>query len=416
MLLIEFFESIRTAFEQIFASKMRSFLSALGVVIGISVVIIMGWLVIALDDVVESTFNMLGTDMLWISRWDWTGATSSDDMRNRKQITLDIAKQFQEKITSAELVTITASSWNNQLKYNNDTYEGIMIAGVDEFSQHTPDGEVVEGRYFSHIEIEQGTQVILLGSKPAETIFPNGNALGKRVTIMGRHFIIIGILKKQGTVMMDFIDNRIVMPLKTFIKVYGKNRDYEIGVKAGNEKQLDNVRFETEGLMRSLRNIKVEQKNDFSINESKVFEEMTKAIRSAVYSVGIGMTMLSFIVGIIGIINIMFVSVTERTKEIGIRKAVGAKSRSILIQFITEATMLCFTGAMVAFIFCSGLIYTIAMLLPEYIPSLSFLTPYLPLNLLFIASFVSLIVGVIAGFLPALKAAKLPPIEALAWE
>ena len=416
MIFTEIFESTRTAFEQIFASKMRSFLSALGVVIGISVVILMGWLIMALDDVVESTFNMMGTDMLWVSRWDWSGAVKWEDIRNRKQITLDIAKQFQERMRSAELVTINASAWNNQVKYKTETYDGISIEGADEFYQYVFGGEVDEGRYFSSLELEQGTQVVLLGSKPAEAIFPDGDAIGKRITINGRHFTIIGILKKTGTAMMDFLDNRVDIPLKTFIKVFGKNRDYDIGIKAGSEKKLDNVRFETEGLMRSLRNVRAGEKNDFSINESKVFEEMTKSVRTAVYGVGIGMTMLSFIVGIIGVINIMFVSVIERTKEIGIRKAVGAKSRSILIQFITESAILCFAGAIIAFIFCSALIFALATFLPKYEPSLTFLTPYLPINLLTIASIISILVGIIAGLLPAMRAAKLPPIEALAFE
>ena len=416
MMFAEIFEATRTAFEQIFASKMRSFLSALGVVIGISVVILMGWLIMALDDVVENTFNMMGTDMLWVSRWDWSGSVKWEDVRNRKKITLDIAKQFQARMTSAEFVTVNASTYNNQVKYNTETYNGIMVEGGDDFYQYQISGEVVEGRYFSPLELEQGTQIVLLGPKPAEAIFPNGDAIGKRVSIAGRHFVVIGILKKQGTAMMDFLDNRVVMPLKTFIKVYGKNRDYDIGVKAGSEKVLDNVRFETEGLMRSLRNVRVGEKNDFSINESKVFEDMTKNVRAAVYSVGIGMTMLSFIVGIIGVVNIMFVSVVERTKEIGIRKAVGAKNRTILIQFITEAAVLCFAGAIIAFIFCSGLIFAIATILPRFVPDVNFLTPYLPVTLLVIATIISIFVGIIAGFLPALRASKLPPIEALTSE
>ena len=417
MVFTELFESTRIAFEQIFTSKMQSFLSALGVVIGISVVIIMGWLVIALDDVVEDTFQMIGTDMLWVSRWSWSGGLTWEDMRNRKKITLKLCEDFKNQMNSAEIVTINGSAWgNNSLKFNNETYSGINVEGGDYNYQNTLNGEVVDGRYFSQIELEQGTQVILLGDKVYNTIFPNGGAIGKRITLLGRHFIIIGILKKQGTVMMDFVDNRIVLPLNTFIKVYGRDRDFDIGVKAGGSDKLDEVRFETQGIMRSLRNIQPGQKDDFSINESKVFEEQTKVIRASVYGVGIGMTMLSFIVGIIGVMNIMFVSVTERTKEIGIRKAVGAKSRSILLQFITEAAALCFIGALVSFIFCSILIFAVATILPKYIPETSFLTPYLPLNLLVIASIISLIVGVIAGVVPAMRAAKLVPIDALRWE
>jgi putative ABC transport system permease protein len=263
------------------------------------------------------------------------------------------------------------------------------------------------------MELEHGAQVILLGDKVKETIFPNGNAVGKKVTVLGRHFTIVGILKKQGTLMFDFIDNRIVFPLNTFTKVYGKDRDFDIGVKAGGSDKLDEVRFETLGLMRSLRNIKPGQKDDFSINESKVFEEQSMMIRASVYGVGIGMTMLSFIVGIIGVMNIMFVSVTERTKEIGTRKAVGAKSRSILLQFIIEAATMCFIGAIISLICCSALIFAVANILPTYIPETEFLKPYLPLNLLIIASIISLLVGVVAGVIPAMRAANLAPIDAL---
>jgi putative ABC transport system permease protein len=417
MILTEFAESTKIAIEQIFASKMRSLLSALGVVIGISVVIIMGWLIIALDDVVENTFQMMGTDMLWVSRWEWGGGKTWEEMRNRKKITYKTCQEFKLRMQNAELVTIQASMWgNNVIKYGNMTYQGINIEGDDFDFQYTTNGEVIEGRYFTQLEIESGENITVIGAKVNETIFPNGGAIGKRITLMGKHFTVVGVLKKQGTAMMDFIDNRICLPLHTYFKLYGTNIDFNIGVKAGGDERLDEVRYETVGIMRTLRNLKPEQEDDFSINETKVFEETTKAIRASVYGVGIGMTMLSFIVGIIGIMNIMFVSVTERTKEIGIRKAVGAKSRSILLQFIIEAASLCFMGAIVALIFCSILIYTAATVIPQFVPSVTFLTPYLPINLLIIASFISIVVGVIAGLIPAMRAAKLVPVDALRWE
>jgi putative ABC transport system permease protein len=417
MILTEFVESTKIAFEQIFASKMRSLLSALGVVIGISVVIIMGWLIIALEDVVESTFQMIGNDMIWVSRWDWTGRSSWDDMRNRKRLTYKMCNDFKEQMKSAELVTIQPSKYgNNIIKHNNNTYQGINIEGCDFEFQYTTNGEVVNGRYFTQLEVQNGGNVAIIGAKVSETIFPNGDAIGKRITLMGRHFIVIGVLKKQGTAMMDFIDNRVLLPMQSFFQIYGRNVDFDIGIKAGSYEKLDEVRYEAEGLMRNLRNIKPNQENDFSINETKAFEEATKAIRASVYGVGIGMTMLSFIVGIIGIMNIMFVSVTERTKEIGIRKAVGAKSRSILLQFIIEAAALCFMGALIALIFCSILIYVLATVVPQFAPSVTFLSPYLPINLLIIASFISIAVGVIAGLIPAMRAARLVPVDALRWE
>lgn len=416
ILLNELSESTRIALDQILSSKMRSFLSALGVVIGISVVIIMGWLIMALDDVVENTFQMLGADMLWVSRFDWAGSKSWEEVRSRKPLTYKMCQEFKEKMHYAELVTIQATAWGGTVKYDGEAYNGITIEGDDYNFQYTSNGEIVEGRYFSLLEDDHGGNVVVIGAKVKEAIFPNENAIGKRINIMGQYFTVIGVLKKQGTVMMDFIDKRVCLPLATFLKIYGINRDFSVGVKAGGQERLEEVRYETEGIMRSIRNVSPWQDNDFSINETKTFEETTKTIRASVYGVGIGMTMLSFLVGIIGIMNIMFVSVTERTKEIGIRKAIGAKSRTILLQFIIEAVALCLIGAIASFIFSSILIYVAATILHHYKPSTAFLQPYLPFNLLAIATFISVIVGVLAGLIPAIRASKLEPVDALRWE
>lgn len=417
MILIEIIESTRIALEQILASKLRSLLSALGVVIGISVVIIMGWLIFALNDVVENTFQMIGVDMLWVSRYDWAGGKSWDEIRSRKRLDYKTCKAFKEKMNGAELVTIQASNRGaNSIKYNNDIFQGVGIEGCDNEFQYTSNGEVQFGRYFSNMELNNGVNVVVIGSKVNEAVFPDEDAVGKTIKIMGRHFRVVGVLKKQGTMLMDFIDNRVCMPLNTFLSIYGSNRSFDIGVKAGGEERLDDVRLETEGLMRILRNLKPNQENDFSVNESKVFEESTKTLRAAVYGVGIGMTMLSFIVGIIGIMNIMFVSVTERTKEIGIRKAIGARNRSILLQFIIEAAALCFIGAIISFIGCSVLVFAVAIMIEKFVPDINFLNPYLPINLLLLASFISIFVGIIAGLIPAMRAAKLVPVEALRFE
>ena len=243
------------------------------------------------------------------------------------------------------------------------------------------------------------------------------NPIGQEMKIEGVKFTIIGVIKKQGTVLMDFMDNQIFIPLPSFVGLYGDfNRGVSIAVKAGSKDALDEVKAETEGLMRSIRNNLPGEENDFSINETKSFEETANNMRLWIGGIGIGMTILSFIVGIIGIMNIMFVSVTERTKEIGIRKAIGAKKRVILFQFIVEAAALCFAGAIISFIICSLITYGVATKLPDFIPEVTFLTPYISPKLLLIASFVSIFVGMLAGLIPAMRAANLDPIEALRYE
>ncbi len=193
--------------------------------------------------------------------------------------------------------------------------------------------------------------------------------------------------------------------------MFGTRGSLSIAVKAGGEDRIEDVRAETIGYMRQVRNLAPGANDDFAINESAAFKDQIAPIRAGVWGVGIGMTMLSFIVGVIGIMNIMFVSVTERTKEIGIRKALGAKRSSILFQFLVEASTLCFIGALISFVLCSLLMPAVV-----YGMEITFLSPYIPLNLLFIATCVSVVVGVVAGMVPASRASKLDPVDALRYD
>jgi putative ABC transport system permease protein len=200
--------------------------------------------------------------------------------------------------------------------------------------------------------------------------------------------------------------------------VYGdRGRSVNIGVKAGSKEKLDEVRTETIGLMRTIRNVKPSRDNDFSINETKVFEESIAKIRNIIWMAGIGLTMLSFIVGIIGIMNIMFVSVTERTKEIGIRKSMGAKKRSIWSQFLFESSALTLGGAVISIVFCSGLIYIARIAVIKFFPDISevveYFPPYLSMQLVVIATSVSVVLGIFAGLIPAIRASNLDPVNAL---
>ncbi len=417
MKLIEFKETLIIALDSLKANKMRSFLASLGVVIGISFVIIMGWLLSGLDSAVDETFKTIGVDMMYIDKFDWAGGKNWKDIRQRKDITLDQVNKFSERIQSAELTFPSVKQWGSTVKYINITFTGINITGTSSNHALTSAGEVSDGRHFTPFEDDINANVAVLGSKVSESFFPDGGSVGKTIRINGHKFIVIGVIKKQGTMFLDFLDNQIYVPLGSFLKTFGKlNRSISVGIKAGSEKNLDEVREEARGIMRSIRNVSPYEQDDFSINETKAFEAQVATIRLIVWGVGIGMTILSFFVGIIGIMNIMFVSVTERTKEIGIRKAIGAKKSAILMQFIFESTALCLLGSLISLIFCSILVFSAAKLLPLITPNLGFLSPYLSLNLLLIASLVSIFVGIMSGLVPAMRAANLDPIEALRFE
>ncbi len=413
----EFFENVRIAFRSMKSNKLRSLLASLGVVIGISFVIIMGWVLSGLDKALEDTFNLIGADMLYVDKWDWSGGGNWKLLQARKDITLKQALKLSETIQDAELAIPIARKWGASIGFNGETLEGIGIQGTHSEYGLTSGGTIVTGRFFTKMEETQGANVAVLGFGVDKTLFPGKSSLNQIIKIDGHKYIIIGVVKKQSTILMDFIDNQIYIPLRTFLGTFGSHhRSISVAVKAGNLEKLDDIRAETIGLMRVIRNLKPGEPDDFSINETKAFEKSVEQLRLYVWGIGIGMTVLSFIVGIIGIMNIMFVTVTERTKEIGIRKAIGAKKRSILIQFIVESAALCFLGAIVSFIFCSILIYLVGTFLPKAVPQVAFLSPFMPYQLLLIATIVSFFVGILAGYIPAVRASNLDPVDALRFE
>jgi putative ABC transport system permease protein len=407
----ELIESIKIAFESLRANVMRSILAMLGIMIGITVVVLMGWALNGLDNALEDTINLLGTDMLYVDKWDWAGGGNWESHRARKNITIHQANSFAEQITSAELAIPVSQKWGQSITYGEDMLAGISITGTLSEYSLTPAGMVNEGRFFSQSEDKFSSNVVVIGYGVSSVLFPNGNALGRIIKIGGHPFEVIGVIEKRGTMLMDFVDNQVFIPLTSHMGIYGTGRSLSIAVKAGSEAKLDEVRAETVGLMRTIRNVQPGAQNDFSINESQAFREQTEMFRIIVASVGMGLTGLSFLVGMIGIMNIMFVSVTERTKEIGIRKAIGARKSSILTQFIVESSALCFAGSLIAFTFS-----TMITLLVSLVFKIEFLAPYAPPQLLLWATLIAIFAGMLAGLIPAIRAASLDPVEALRYE
>ncbi len=405
-------EALSTAVSALRFNAFRSLLATLGIAIGALFVSLMGWLLYGLDTALERTITLLGQDMLYVDKWDWSGRTRWAEVRSRKDITLQQARALAQELQTAQIVAPLIEAYGVRLSTGASTAT-VTVTGTVSAYGLTPAGTVALGRFFAPVEDRSNTPVVVLGHAVARQLFPTTHPLGQTIRLAGHPFTVIGVLVQQGTIFTQEIDKRVYIPLPLFIRLFGAaNRSVTIAVKAGSEERMEQLRQELRGLMRRIRRLAPEAPDDFSINEIQAIREEITGLRQAVWGIGLGMSMLSFVVGIIGIVNIMFVSVAERTLEIGIRKAVGARRRSIALQFLIEAALLCLAGATIAVVLGNA----IAALTRTVVPQAEFLPPYIPLYHIGIALALASTAGIIAGWVPALRAARLHPVEALRYE
>lgn len=411
----EFAEAFRMAVDALRSNLLRAILTTGGVVVGVVIVVLMGWAINGLDSVWEKTISIIGKDMIYVDKWNWSGGGNWRDHMARKDITLDQAWALSSRMESAEATMPLIRKWAGNVSVGNQSIMSTVMGTTADFGI-TPAGKMTSGRFFTPVEEQLGERVVAIGSAVADKFFPDKNPVGTIIKIQNIPFRIVGVIEKRGFLFLDFIDNEMYVPLEAFRSAFGfYDRSFSIAIKTGSESLLPIARDEAIGHMREIRNVHPADPDDFSLNEMQAFDDQVKSIRLGIWVGGILLTIISFIVGSIGIMNIMFVSVTERTKEIGIRKAIGAKRSSILLQFLVEASVLCVTGALLAFPIVQFIISSIKLLLVNIL-KLSWAEPisgFIPLDLLGIAIVVSAVVGILAGFIPAFKASRLDPVEAL---
>ncbi|MFA5832527.1 MAG: ABC transporter permease [Bacteroidota bacterium] len=400
-------EGLGISFQAIRANKMRSVLTTLGIVIGIVSVTLMGTAIEGMSRSFNEMVSKLGADVLYVQKFSWF---SSEEewlaSRNRKNIDL---KQFRavrdQGTTISALSPVTGR--RAPIKYRSITSDGISVQGVNDQYVQVAGLNLEMGRFFSQSESNGARPVTVLGYTTAEKLFPNENPLGKNVKIGAHTFRVVGVATKQGSFLgMDF-DNTAFIPITNFLQKFANHRrGLTIQVKAANINDLDNTKEEIRGIMRKVRGVKPGVKDDFSINQQEMFIQTFNQIGGVIAGIGLFITALSLFVGAIGIMNIMFVSVTERTKEIGIRKAIGAKRSTILFQFLIESAALALFGGIIGIIIS----YPLSLMINQILPT------SMPLSVVGIAIFISLLVGVVSGFLPANRASKMDPVEALRHE
>ena len=394
------------------SNKLRTVLSLLGITIGIFCIIAVLTVLDSLKNNIRKDMASLGSDILYVGRWPWMddgGEYKWWEYWRRPGMTPQDVKAIQQ-IPDVGTATLCLRNDALTLKHdNNDVGSVTGYAVLNDFDK-VQNIEIAQGRYLSASELDGSSNAAVLGEQVTQSLFPGSiSPLGKSVTFMGTKFIVVGVLKQVGQNMTGFdFDNCVIFPYymaASLVNVRSLDYDPMLAVKAGNDKNLEEVRYEVEGVLRRMRKVRPGQPDDFSINQLSQVSQKVESFFGTVDVVAWVIGGFSLIVGAFGIANIMFVTVKERTRIIGLKKAIGARRISIMWEFLMEAIALCLIGGLmgIVIVLLLGLVLTYAV---DFHVTLSF-------GNFFMGIFVSIFVGVLSGFIPARTASRLDPVVAI---
>ncbi len=410
----ELTESWKIAFAQMQSNKTRSMLTALGVIIGIVAVTLMGTAISGIQTGFDKSMSILGDDVLYVSQFPWARVNDWWNYRDRREIKTEYAEPLNRMIAATPnsnlLLAVPTSNISKSVKRGDNQVTGIFVQGTTADYPLISVVDFNEGRFFNEVETRTAANVCLLGYDVADALFPSESPIGKEVQISGQQFRVLGVGARQGSFLGLFsLDSIVIVPLPTFKKFFSAKSESDVRVKVRDKLKLADAKDELTGLMRRVRALPPEKKNDFDINEQQAFKSTLDPVKNSIALAGLFITGLSLFVGAIGIMNITFVSVKERTKEIGTRKALGARRRTILLQFLIESTSICILGGLIGLTFAYAMCFAIATAFPSFPVQFS-------LGLVLIGMFVSVLTGLVSGFAPAWSASRLDPVTALRYE
>ena len=402
------------AFNSLKSHKLRSFLTLLGIMIGVMTVIAMVSIVQGINQIVLGELESVGSDLIFVSKYDPVQmGRRSEEERKRKDLTFEDALAIEQECSLVKAVAVDLVATITEpipIKYQNIKSQDSYILGMnDKFPQVYSGIFPEQGRSLTENDITHRTKVCVLGFDLADTLFPHTNALEKEIRVGPEKFTVVGVLQKRGSIFGQSQDNFVGIPITTLMKYYPyRLRDIEITAIPKKHEYLEETIEQIINVLRKRRKVGFGKPNDFAISTQDTFIDLWDRITGAVFLVMIAISSFGLLVGGIGVMNIMLVSVKERTREIGIRKAIGARSADILKQFLIEAIFLTGTGGALGVIIGFGIAFLVraATPLPTSVTSWSVIAGLL----------VSISVGLFFGIYPARKAARLDPIVSLRYE
>jgi putative ABC transport system permease protein len=406
-MLFGIWEAVGMGLQGIRAYKMRAGLTILGVVMGIMTVIGMSSIVAGLNASMASQIQSLGSSVIFIRPFTPGENVSDEEWRRRKglspaEVAAIAARPAVAEIAAMEFVPA------EMVKYGNEKARDVRVFGVDQNYESVHDAWVQKGRFISEADVNRGARVVILGSEVADTLFPYLDPIDKDISIDGRRFQVIGVVQRMGKFLFFNRDNIVLVPIGSVQKKDPRFNFMIADMKPVSPDKMEPAMEQARETLRHLRKLKYLDRDNFAIFSQDTFTALYNQLTGGIYLVMIAISSIGLLVGGVGVMNIMLVSVTERTREIGVRKALGATRRDIRWQFLTEAMTLTGAGGLLGIAIGGG----VAFLINTFSPFPALLQP----TWVLIAFGTAVGVGLTFGLWPAVKAARLDPIEALRYE
>jgi putative ABC transport system permease protein len=413
LLLAEIKESFFMAMNAVAAHKLRSSLTLLGILVGVFSIIVVMTAIRVLQQNIEKEMSQLGSSTFQVQLWPAIrvddGTDSVEKYFRRKKITLATALELKEKATFAKNIGVVAGLGQGEASSRfAKTNPDVNLTGMTPETFETRNLPVEEGRALMPSDIDSARPVGVLGNSLAKRLFPRGSALGEEVKFQGINYKIVGVLESKGSIFGQDQDNFMAIPITTALNRYGRERSVDIQVQAYDQLRYEDTVEQVRGILRAVRKVEPGKDDDFEIVSNDSIIDQFRTLTLAIRTVAAVISSIALVAAGIGIMNIMLVSVTERTREIGVRRAIGAKKRNIMAQFIMEAVVLCEVGGLLGVISGIGAGNVAAYFLK--------VPPVIPFDWAAIGLGICSLVGIIFGTYPAYKAANLDPIESLRYE